>query len=130
MEKESISIKTITTKSAPAAIGPYVQGMTYENLVFTSGQIALHPESGEIPTGIEAQVRLAVKNAEAILLAAGSSLQKAVKVNIFLTDMDDFLLVNQVYEELFIASYPCRSCVEVSRLPAGANVEIEIIAAK
>lgn len=117
-------------ENTPTVIGPYAQAMIYGNLVFISGQIAIDPDTGKIPTDIESQVRQAVKNAEIILTQAGSSLKRAIKVNLYMTDIDDFPIVNRIYQELFSASYPARSCMEVSRLPGGANFEIDITAAK
>lgn len=123
-------MKKIYTEKAPKAIGPYSQGVSFENLVFTSGQIAINPESGEVELGsIEKQASLAINNLKQVLLAAGSDLDKVLKTTCFLTDMDNFAAFNAVYATFF-TSCPARSCVEVSALPKGVKVEIEAIAIK
>ncbi|MDQ0204810.1 RidA family protein [Pectinatus haikarae] len=124
------SLQSIMDENTPTIIGPYVQAMIYGDLVFISGQIAIDPATGKIPSDIESQVRQAIKNAEIVLKQAGSSLKRAIKVNIYMTDLDDFPVINRVYQEMFTVSYPARSCMEVSRLPGGANFEIDIVAAK
>lgn len=120
----------IKTDNAPAAIGPYSQAVTVGNLVFTSGQIALVPETGVL-TGdnVSEQTHRACKNLEAVLSAAGSSLAKAVKTTCYLSDMSDFAEFNSVYAEYFV-NKPARSCVAAKALPKGALVEIEVIAEK
>ncbi|TCS80070.1 RidA family protein [Pectinatus cerevisiiphilus] len=131
MEKKyNKPLQSIMDENTPMIIGPYVQAMIYGDLVFISGQIAIDPVSGKIPSDIETQVRQAIKNAEIILTQAGSSLKRAIKVNMYMTDLDDFPTINRIYQELFNISYPARSCMEVSRLPGGANFEIDIVAAK
>ena len=120
----------INTPKAPAAIGPYSQGIDIGSLVFASGQIALSPSGGLMPDDPAAQTRQAMENLTAVLEAAGSSLAKAVKVTIFLSDMEHFAAVNDVYASFFSGSFPARSCVQVSRLPKNALVEIEAIALK
>ena len=118
----------IETKNAPAAIGPYSQAITTGGLVYTSGQIPIDPASGAIAANdIAGQARQAIQNLAAVLEAAGSSLEKVVKTTCFLTDINDFAVFNETYEELFPAK-PARSCVEVSNLPKGALVEIEAAA--
>ena len=118
----------IETKNAPAAIGPYSQAITTGGLVFTSGQIPIDPASGSIAANdIAGQARQAIQNLAAVLEAAGSGLDKVVKTTCFLTDINDFAVFNEIYEELFPGK-PARSCVEVSNLPKGALVEIEAIA--
>ena len=124
MEKSVIS-----TPSAPAAIGPYSQGWTAGNLVFTSGQIPVDPATGEAPQGIEAQAEQSCKNVAAVLEAAGASLSDVVKTTCFLADMKDFAAFNEVYARYF-ASKPARSCVAVRELPKGVLCEIEAIAVK
>ena len=120
----------IQTKNAPAAIGPYSQAVVVGNLVFTSGQIPLDPESGIIVgENIKEQTRRVCKNLEAVLTAAGSSLGKAVKTTCFLSDMKDFAAFNDVYAEYF-TERPARSCVAVKDLPKGALVEVEVVAEK
>ena len=118
----------IETKKAPAAIGPYSQAITTGGLVFTSGQIPIDPASGSIAANdIAGQARQAIQNLAAVLEAAGSGLDKVVKTTCFLTDINDFAVFNEIYEELFPGK-PARSCVEVSNLPKGALVEIEAVA--
>lgn len=119
----------ISTKNAPQAIGPYSQGLAFNSLVFASGQIALDPATGKIAVGgIEAQTRQALSNLQAVLKAAGSSMDKVLKTTIFLTNLEDFSLVNEIYASFFQQSPPARSCVEVSKLPKGSLVEVEAIA--
>lgn len=122
--------KTIFAKKAPAAVGPYVHAVGAENLVFTSGQLGLDPETGLLPEGIEAQTHQALKNLGAVLEAAGLGYQDVVRTMVFLDNMDDFAAVNQIYAEYFKGEAPARSCVEVARLPKGGLIEIEAIAAK
>ena len=122
-------MKPIETKNAPAAIGPYSQGMDLGNLVFTSGQIPVNPADGSIPEGIEAQARRSCENVGAVLTAAGSGFDKVVKTTCFLADMADFAAFNAVYESYFI-SKPARSCVAAKALPKGVLCEIEAIAVK
>ena len=117
----------VSTKKAPAAIGPYSQGMVVGNLVFSSGQIPVNPADGSIPEGIEAQAHQSCKNVGAVLEAAGSSLEKVVKTTCFLADMGDFACFNAVYEGYFV-SKPARSCVAVKDLPKGVLCEVEAIA--
>ena len=122
--------KTIFAEKAPAAVGPYVHAVGVENLVFTSGQLGLDPETGILPEGIEAQTHQALKNLGAVLEAAGLGYQDVVRTMVFLDNMDDFAAVNQIYAEYFKGEAPARSCVEVARLPKGGLIEIEAIAAK
>ncbi len=122
-------MKPISTSNAPAAIGPYSQGMELGNLVFTSGQIPVDPVTGAIPEGIEAQAHRSCQNVGAVLLAAGTGFDKVIKTTCFLADMADFADFNAVYEQYFI-SKPARSCVAVKALPKGVLCEIEAISAK
>ena len=117
----------ISTKNAPAAIGPYSQGMVAGNLVFCSGQIPVDPATGAIPEGIAAQAEQSCKNVGAILEAAGSSFDKVFKTTCFLADMADFAAFNEVYAKYFV-SKPARSCVAVKTLPKNVLCEIEAIA--
>ena len=120
----------VTTAAAPAAIGPYSQAIITGNLVFTSGQIPLDPVSGEmVGSTIEEQTHRVCQNLQAVLAAAGSSAEKAVKTVCYLSDMNDFSAFNQVYSCYFTGK-PARSCVAVKSLPKGALVEIEVIAEK
>ena len=121
-------IKTVYTKNAPDAIGPYSQAILTGNLIFTSGQIPINPESNNIEaTDIENQTEQVIKNLSAVLEEAGSSLEKVIKTTSFLSDMNNFTVFNQVYSKYFTKK-PARSCVEVSRLPKDVLVEIEVIA--
>ena len=123
--------KVIATKNAPQAIGPYSQAIEAGGFIFVSGQIPLVPETGELVKGdVEAQTARVLDNLKAILEAAGSSLAAAVKTTVYITNMDDFARVNAVYSRYFEKDCPARVCVEVSRLPKGALVEIDVIAAK
>jgi 2-iminobutanoate/2-iminopropanoate deaminase len=121
-----IEIKTVR---APAAIGPYSQAVAAGGLLFTSGQIAINPETGVMPSGVEAQAKQVFENLKAILLEAGSSFDKVVKATVFLADMNDFAVVNTVYGLYFNNGIlPARSAVQVAKLPKDALVEIEMIA--
>lgn len=121
-------MKKIETNAAPKAIGPYSQAITVGNFVYTSGQIPINPDSGEIEAvDIVGQTEQVIKNIEAILSASGSSLEKAVKTTCFLTNIDDFTRFNEIYAKYFTQN-PARSCVEVSALPKNSLVEIEVIA--
>ena len=123
-------MEKISTKNAPAAIGPYSQGMITGNMIYTSGQIPINPETGNIEaTDIEGQSDQACRNIKAVLEAAGSSLEKVVKTTCFLQNISDFAAFNAVYEKYFTGK-PARSCVEAGALPKGALVEIEVIAEK
>lgn len=120
----------VQTNKAPAAIGPYSQAMVVGNLIFTSGQIPLNPETGVIEgNNIKEQTHRVCKNLKAVLEAAGGSLDKAVKTTCFLDDMADFTAFNEVYAEYFTGK-PARSCVAVKTLPKNALVEVEVIAEK
>ena len=124
MEKEIIN-----TKNAPAAIGPYSQAMKVGNLLFTSGQIPLVPETGELVTGdIRKATKRSLDNIKCILEQAGTGFDKVIKTVVFLKDINDFAAVNEVYGEYFISNQPARSCVQVAKLPKDALVEIEVIA--
>ena len=119
---------TVNTEKTPAAIGPYSQAIIIGDLVFTSGQIPINPETGDLTgTNISAQAEQACKNISAVLEAAGSSIEKTVKTVCFLQNMEDFTAFNEVYAKYFV-SKPARSCVAVKALPKGALVEIEAIA--
>ena len=122
-------MKILETKNAPGAIGPYSQGYAVNGFVYTSGQIAIDPVSGEIPDGIVAQAHQCCKNIGAILASAGVGFEKVFKTTCFLADMADFAEFNQVYAQYFI-SKPARSCVAVKSLPKGVLCEIEAIAAE
>ena len=125
-------MKTIvSTANAPAAIGPYSQAIDLGNLVITSGQLPIDPATGAFPEGIQAQTKQSLANVKAILEAAGLTMDSVVKTTVFLSDMNNFGAMNEVYATFFAeGSYPARSAVEVARLPKDALVEIEVIAAK
>jgi 2-iminobutanoate/2-iminopropanoate deaminase len=119
----------VHSTKAPPAVGPYSQAIRTGNLVFTSGQIPLDPATGQlVPGTIEDQTHRVMTNLGAVLAAAGTSLENAVKTTIFLTNLSDFAKVNAVYASYFTAEPPARSTVQVAGLPLGASVEIEIVA--
>ena len=120
--------QTISTESAPAAIGPYSQAICTGNLVFTSGQIPLHPDGTLVEGGIEAQTEQVMRNLQAVLTAAGSSLEHVVKCTCFVADLNDFGTINKVYGSFFQKVPPARSAVEVARLPLDVKIEIEAVA--
>ena len=121
--------EAVQTKKAPAAIGPYSQGIKAGGFVYVSGQIPLNPETQEMATGdIKAQTTQVMENVGAILEAAGTSFDKVVKTTIFLTDMGDFAAVNEVYGKYFAANPPARATIAVAQLPRSAAVEIEAVA--
>ena len=120
----------ITSDDAPEAIGPYSQAVKVGNTVWLSGQIPLDPASMTlVEGGIEAQARQVFNNLGAVAEAAGGTLNDAVKVNISLTDLNDFAAVNGVMAEFFVEPYPARACVQVAALPKGADIEVEVIMA-
>ena len=124
MQKEIIN-----TKNAPAAIGPYSQAIKAGNFVYTSGQLPMNPITGELVTGdVQAETRKCLENLKAILEEAGSSMNDAIKITVFIKDMNQFAKINEVYGEYFPEDKPARSCVEVARLPKDVNVEIEAVA--
>lgn len=121
----------ISTDKAPAAIGPYSQAIEVNGMIYTSGMIPIDPSTGELVTGsVEAQVEQAISNLEALLAASGSSIEKAVKTVVFISNMDDFGKINEVYAKHFKEPYPARSCVQVARLPKDVAIEIEAVAVK
>lgn len=124
MEKE-----ILINHNGPKAIGPYSPALKIGNLVFVSGQLPIDPVTGEIVKGeIQAQARKSLENLKAVLESYSIALENVVKTTIFLKDMDNFSLVNKIYGEYFTDQFPTRSCVEVSRLPKDADIEIEAIA--
>lgn len=121
-------MKIISTEKAPAAIGPYSQAIVTGDLLFTSGQIPIDPENGELIDGtIEEQAERVIANLKAVLDEAGTGFEKVVKTTCFLADMGDFAAFNSVYEKYFV-NKPARSCVAVKTLPRNVKVEIEVIA--
>ena len=122
-------MKQVSTKSAPAAIGPYSQAVKTYGLVFVSGQLPIDPQTGSFPEGgIAAQTNQSLKNLGSILAEAGSDYSKVIKTTVFLADMADFAAMNEVYSSFFNAPFPARSAIAVKELPKGALVEIECIA--
>lgn len=123
--------QVISTKAAPAAIGPYSQAIQVGNFVYTSGQIPIDPATGAFAEGgIKEQTRQSLTNVQAILREAGLDMSNIIKTTVFMADMNDFADMNSVYAEFFAEPYPARSAVAVKTLPKGALVEIEVIAAK
>lgn len=121
-------MREIKTNKAPAAIGPYSQAIITGNLLFTSGQIPVNPENGEIPQGVEAQAEQVFANLKNLIEEAGSALEKVIKTTVFIQNMDDFAVINEIYAKYFSSPYPARSCVEVAKLPKGVLLEVEAIA--
>lgn len=120
----------IKTDKAPAAIGPYVQGVACQGFVYTSGQLPLNPETGEMPATIAEQTRQSLQNVKAVLEEAGTTMSQIIKTTVFLSDMNNFGAMNEVYAAFFTdGACPARSAVEVARLPKDALVEIEALAA-
>jgi len=117
----------ISTTKAPGAIGPYSQAVKSGNMMFLSGQLPIDTATGQMPGDISEQTRISLGNARAIIESAGANLQDVVKTTVFLSDMNNFAAMNEVYKEFFTENYPARSAVEVARLPKDALVEIEMI---
>mgnify|MGYP000244931020 CR=1 FL=1 len=122
-------MKIINTQKAPAAIGPYVQGVIHGNTVFVSGQLGIDMSTNELAENVEKQAKCSLNNMSEILKEAGTDKSKVLKTTIFLKSMSDFAVVNEVYAEFFEGKNPARSCIEVAALPKGGLVEIECIAA-
>ena len=121
----------ISTDKAPAAIGPYSQAIEVNGMIYTSGMIPIDPSTGELVTGsVEARAEQAISNLEALLAASGSSIEKVVKTVVFISNMDDFGKINEVYAKHFKEPYPARSCVQIARLPKDVAIEIEAVAVK
>lgn len=121
-------MKVVSTEKAPAAIGPYSQAIISGGLVYTSGQIPIIPETGELAAGLEAQANQVFKNLTELLKAAGSDMNKVIKTTVFIKHMDDFAAINAIYAQYFTQPFPARSCVEVARLPKDVLLECEVIA--
>jgi 2-iminobutanoate/2-iminopropanoate deaminase len=121
---------TVLTKKAPAPIGPYSQGIVAKgSFLFTAGQVAIDPATGQLAAGdVKAQTRQVMNNLTAVLKEAGSSMERVVKTTVYLKDMNEFSMMNEVYGEFFPANPPARSTVEVARLPKDAKVEIDVVA--
>lgn len=121
-------MKVVSTENAPAAIGPYSQAIVTGSLVYTSGQIPVIPESGELAVGLEAQANQVFMNLRELLKAAGTDISRVVKTTVFIKNMDDFGAINAIYAKYFSEPFPARSCVEVARLPKDVLLECEAIA--
>lgn len=120
-------LKVINTNKAPAAIGPYSQAIIMKDILYTSGQIPVNPENGEIPEGIGAQTEQVMKNISALLEEVGTSFEQVAKTTCFIADMGDFAVFNEIYEKYFTGK-PARSCVAVKTLPKNVLCEVEVIA--
>ena len=120
-------MKQISTDKAPAAIGPYSQAIRSGNMLFCSGQIPVDPETGIIPEGVKAQAEQALTNVKNLIAAAGSSIDNVIKTTVFIKDMNDFAVINEIYARYFTEPFPARSCVEVARLPKDVLLEVEAI---
>lgn len=124
-----MALRFLATDKAPAAVGPYSQGVKAENIIYTSGQLPIDPATGELSKGdIQKETRLCLENVKAVLEAAHATKEDLVKVTVFVTDMNDFSKINEVYAEFFGDHKPARSLVQVAALPKGADIEIEGIA--
>ncbi len=125
----SIERTIIATEEAPGAVGPYSQGIAADSFVFTAGQVPINPASGKVEaTTIEDQTRQVLTNVDAVLRAAGSGLNRVIKMTVFMTDLGDFQAMNGVYAEFFPSDPPARSAVQVVALPLGVQVEMEAVA--
>ncbi len=122
------AIQPVQTSHAPAAMGPYSQAVKVGGFLFCSGQLGIVPATGQLAEGVEAQTRQALENLSRVLKAAGTDMSRVVKTTIFLLNLADFQLVNQIYGAFFVQPFPARSTVQVSALPKNALVEIEAIA--
>jgi 2-iminobutanoate/2-iminopropanoate deaminase len=125
-----MSNQVINTKNAPAALGPYSQGIKAGNTVYVSGQLPIEPKTGELYKGddIKEETKISLENVKAILEAAGATLNDVVKCTVYIKNMDQFGLINEMYSQFFTDTKPARVCIEVARLPKDANVEIDAIA--
>ena len=119
----------VTSDKTPTPVGPYSIAISFNNLIFTSGQIPINPVNKTIPESIEEQAKQAMENLKTVLEAGGSNIDKVIKTTIYLKDMGDFGTVNEIYESFFKPPFPARTCIQVSKLPKDALIEIEAIAA-
>ena len=122
--------ETLHTDRAPKAIGPYAQAIKANGFLFTSGQLGIDPATGKLAEGVEAQAHQALVNIDNVLKTAGATMKDILKTTIFLVDLNDFAAVNRIYGDYFGSEFPGRSCFQVSKLPAGGLVEIEVVAYK
>ncbi len=128
-QKSLAQMTTVFTKSAFAPLGPYSQAIRFGDLIFCSGQLGIDPQTNIlVNNSIESETKVALANLKAVIVAAGSSLPQVVKTTLYLTNLDDFAVVNQIYADFFGAHKPARATVEVSKLPKNARIEIEAIA--
>jgi 2-iminobutanoate/2-iminopropanoate deaminase len=127
-EAQSTGKRVVETTEAPKATGPYSQAIVVNGFVFAAGQIGTDPKTGALADGVEAQVEQVMKNIAAVLKASGSSMDSVVKSTVFLSDMNDFAKMNEIYRKHFKAPFPARSTVQVARLPRDAKIEIEVVA--
>ena len=127
--EEDVMKTIIASKDAPNAIGPYAQAISVGNIVYTSGQLGINPATGKLEEGIEAQTHMSLKNLQASRAEKGMTLDDVVKTTVFVKNLDDFTVVNQIYGNYF-TEYPARSCVQVAKLPMDGLVEIECIACR
>ena len=124
-----MTLRFLSTEKAPSAVGPYSQGVKSENIIYSSGQLPIDPETGELSKGdIQKETRLCLENVKSDLEAGHANIENIVKVTVFVTDMNDFSKINEVYAEFFGDHKPARSLVQVAALPKGADIEIEAIA--
>lgn len=121
-------MKEIKTNKAPVAIGPYSQAIVVGDIIFTSGQIPINPVTGIISEGVGIQANQVFENLKNILEEAGTSMENVIKTTVFIKNMEDFAIINEIYEKYFTNPYPARSCVEVARLPKDVLIEVEAIA--
>jgi 2-iminobutanoate/2-iminopropanoate deaminase len=122
--------EAISTNKAPGAIGPYSQAIKSGDTLYVSGQIPVNPETGEIKDTIEEQAKQSLENLKNILAANGMTTDNVVKTTVFITDLNDFAKVNEIYASFFKSPFPARSCIEISKIPKGCKIEIECIAVK
>lgn len=123
-----MALKIVNTENAPAAIGPYSQAVAAGGMLYVSGQIPLDPKSGEIVEGgVSGQTKQVLENMKAVVEAGGGDMSKVVKVTIYITDMQQFAVVNEIYGTYFAEPFPARACVQVSALPKGVEVEMDAI---
>lgn len=120
----------IKSTKAPSAIGPYSLGIEANGFIYLSGQIPVNPETGEIPEGIKEQTNQVLSNIDGVLSDLGLTKENVVKTTVFMTDLNEFNDLNEVYGDYFVSPYPARSCIEISKLPKGVKVEIECVIVK
>ncbi len=122
-------MKAVKTDKAPAAIGPYSQAIVVGDMLYTSGQIPVNPQTGTIPEGVTAQANQAFTNLKNLIAASGGSIENTIKTTVFIKNIEDFATINEIYATYFTEPFPARSCVEVARLPKDVLLEVEAIVA-